>query len=136
MLSFFCTFAALMKKLSQLVRNKDFITVRTWLKDTLGRQTLMLLSFFVGVFGATVAIVVKNLLHFTSTALSTAFPEAELNYLYLAFPMVGIFLTVLYVKYFVRDNINHGVSIVLNAIIRGKLGMKVKSVHGKEKPHE
>ena len=115
-----------MKKLSKLVRNKDFITVRSWIKETLGRQTLMLLSFFVGVFGATVAIVVKNLLHFTSTALATAFPEAELNYLYLAFPMVGIFLTVLYVKYFVRDNINHGVSIVLNAI---------SNYNGKLRPH-
>lgn len=105
-----------MKKLSNFIKNKDFIVLRTWLKQTLGRHTLMLLSFFVGVFGATVAIVVKNLLHFTSTALSTAFPEAELNYLYLAFPTVGILLTVLYVKYFVRDNINHGVSIVLNSI--------------------
>ena len=119
-----------MKKLSQLVRNKDFIAVRSWLKETLGRQTLMLLSFFVGVFGATVAIVVKNLLHFTSTALSTAFPEAELNYLYLAFPMVGIFLTVLYVKYFVRDNINHGVSIVLFTFLmcRGKKTSRLTAI--------
>jgi len=115
-----------MKKLSQLVRNKDFQTLRSWIKESLGRQTLILLSFFVGVFGATVAIVVKNLLHFTSTALATAFPEAELNYLYLAFPMVGILLTVLYVKYFVRDNINHGVSIVLNAI---------SNYNGKLRPH-
>jgi len=52
------------------------------------------------------------------------------------------------VKYGAEDNVNIGpihfsglalsalVGIVLNAIIRGKLGMKVKSVHGKEKPHE
>lgn len=89
----------------------------------MGNNIMLLLSFFVGVCGATVAIVVKNILHFTSSLLSTAFPEAEVNYLYLAFPVVGILLTVLFVKYFVKDNLSHGVSIVLNAIsnYNGKL---------------
>lgn len=83
----------------------------------------MFLSFFIGVFGATVAIVVKNLLHFTNTMLATAFPEAQVNYYYLAFPMVGILLTVLFVKFFVKDSLSHGVSIVLNSIsnYNGKL---------------
>ena len=35
-----------MKKLSKLVRNKDFQTIRSWIKESLGRQTLLLLSFF------------------------------------------------------------------------------------------
>jgi len=102
--------------MKKIIFNPTIVALRSWIQERLGKHTLLLLSFFTGVFGATVAIVIKNLLHFTSSTLSTAFPEAELNYLYLAFPMVGILLTVLYVKYFVRDNINHGVSIVLNAI--------------------
>ena len=52
------------------------------------------------------------------------------------------------VKYGAEDNVVIGpihfsglalsalVGIVLNAILPGKLGMKVKSVHGKDKPHE
>lgn len=106
-----------------LNKNPRFIALREWLTKILGRNILLLLSFFVGVFGATIAIVVKNLLHFTSTMLTTAFPEAEVNYYYLAFPVVGIILTVWFVKYFVKDDINHGVSIVLNSIsnYNGKL---------------
>lgn len=92
----------------------------------MGRNTLLFLSFFVGVCGATVAIVVKNLLYYTNYLLSTAFPEAQVNYYYLAFPLVGIILTVIFVKFAVKDNINHGVSIVLNAI---------SNYNGKLRPH-
>lgn len=87
------------------------------------QNTLLLLSFFTGVFGATAAIVVKNLLHFTVSTLHNAFPEAEQNYLYLAFPLMGILLTIFFVSRIIRDNISHGVSIVLKSISKsnGKL---------------
>ncbi len=38
--------------------------------------------------------------------------------MYLAYPAVGIFLTVLFVRYFVKDNIGHGVSRILYAIYK------------------
>lgn len=106
-----------------LIHLPRFATIKNWITHTLGRNTLLFLSFFVGACGATVAIVVKNLLYYTNYLLSTAFPEAQVNYYYLAFPLVGIILTVIFVKFAVKDNINHGVSIVLNAIsnYNGKL---------------
>ena len=97
-------------------KQKWYIAVRDWLSGVFGKNTLLFLSFFVGVCGATVAIVVKNLLHFTTNLLNTAFPEAQVNYYYLAFPMVGILLTALFVRFVVKDDLSHGVSIVLNAI--------------------
>lgn len=84
-----------------------------------------MLSLFTGIFGATVAIIIKNLLYFTTNILSTAFPEAEFNYLYLAFPFVGIVLTMLYVTRVVKDNLSHGVSIVLRSMC--KTGGKLRS---------
>lgn len=110
----------------KLKNSPRFNAIKQWIKSTLGKNTVLLLSFFTGVFGATVAIVVKNLLHFTSTALSTTFPDAQVNYFYLAFPFIGILLTVLYVKFFVKDNLSHGVSIVLNSI---------SNYHGFLRPH-
>ncbi len=101
----------------KLIINRYFIAVKHWIEETFGNNNkLLFLSFFTGIFGATAAIVIKNLLHFTTSLLSTAFPEAQLNYFYLAFPFVGIILTVLYVTFFVKDDISHGVSIVLNSI--------------------
>ena len=108
----------LKQKLIHFDNVKHFLTERMSVQNT-----LLLLSFFTGVFGATAAIVVKNLLHFTVSTLHNAFPGAEQNYLYLAFPLMGILLTIFFVSRIIRDNISHGVSIVLKSISKssGKL---------------
>lgn len=98
--------------------------IRRYSKEKLGKQnTLLVLSFFTGVFGATAAIIIKNLLHFTVSILQNTFPGAHQNYLYLAFPLMGILLTIFFVSRIIRDNISHGVSIVLKSISKssGKL---------------
>ena len=97
---------------------------RKTMKQKLGMQvTLLVLSFFVGIFGATAAIIVKNLMHLTVSLLNDTFPNAQVNYYYLAFPIVGIVLTVIYTRRVIRDHIGHGVSIVLKSIFKseGKL---------------
>lgn len=101
-----------------------FSKFRRYCKINLGiPNTVLLLSFFTGVFGATAAIIVKNLLHFTVNTLHNAFPDAQQNYFYLAFPLMGILLTIFFVSRIVKDHISHGVSIVLKSISRnnGKL---------------
>jgi len=101
-----------------------FSKLRRYCKQQLGiSNTVLLLSFFTGVFGATAAIIIKNLLHFTASFLSNAFPDAEHNYLYLAFPLLGIIITILFVTRVVKDDLSHGVSKVLSAISKdnGKL---------------
>ena len=101
-----------------------FTKVRRYCKQKLGiSHTILLLSFFTGVFGATAAIIIKNLLHFTASFLANAFPEAHNNYFYLAFPMLGIIITIIFVTRFVKDDLSHGVSKALGAISKenGKL---------------
>ncbi|MDR1757554.1 MAG: chloride channel protein [Bacteroidales bacterium] len=78
--------------------------------------TVLWLSLFTGIFGGTIAIILKNLLHFTTSMLGHAFPYAQVNYLYLAFPLAGIVLTSLYVSRVVNDNLSHGVSIALKSM--------------------
>ena len=97
---------------------------RRWMKQKLGIQvTILVLSFFVGIFGATAAIIVKNLMHLTVSLLNDTFPNAQVNYFYLAFPIVGIVLTVIYTRRVIKDHLGHGVSIVLKSIFKseGKL---------------
>ena len=101
-----------------------FAKLRRYCKHTIGiSNTILFLSFFTGVFGATAAIIIKNLLHFTASFLANAFPHAENNYLNLAFPMLGIIITIFFVQRFVKDDLSHGVSKVLSAISKdnGKL---------------
>jgi len=94
-----------------------FSKTRRYCKEKLGiSHTILLLSFFTGVFGATSAIIIKNLLHITASFLGNAFPYAQHNYLYLAFPLLGILITIHFVTRWVKDDLSHGVSKVLGAI--------------------
>ncbi|MBP5711331.1 MAG: chloride channel protein, partial [Bacteroidales bacterium] len=93
-------------------------------KERLGiRTTVLLLSFFTGIFGAAAAIVIKNLLFLNVSFLNRVLSATQYRYIYLAFPLIGIILTIFFVKHFVKDDISHGVSIVLKAISKssGKL---------------
>ena len=87
------------------------------------RNRVFILSIFVGIISGLAAIVLKSAVHFTQSMLQNAFPENTYNYLYLAFPLIGISLTVLYIKFFVKDDLSHGVSKILYSIARenGKL---------------
>ncbi len=87
------------------------------------RNKVFILSIFVSIIAGLAAVILKNTVHFTQEILQSAFPEKSYNFLYLAFPMIGISLTVLYVKFFVKDDLSHGVSKILYAIAKkdGKL---------------
>lgn len=94
-----------------------FIKLHTWrLKIFPSRQFIILLSLITGVFGGLAAILLKNTVFYTHEFLTHGFKANEFNLLYLAYPFIGMILTVLYVKFFVRDNIGHGISRVLYSI--------------------
>ncbi|WP_346863783.1 chloride channel protein [uncultured Draconibacterium sp.] len=88
------------------------------------RNFLYLLSFIVGIFSGLAALLLKNLIHFVAKELTTLIYVDGFSYLYLLYPFIGILLTVLFVKYIIRDNIGHGVSKILFAISRK--GSKIK----------
>ena len=92
--------------------------VRKHFKD---RTTVLVLSVLIGVLGAAAAIIIKNLLHFTTRLLSQAFAVTDINYLYLIFPPIGIFLTLLFVRRVVRDNLSHEVASVVEYFARGRV---------------
>ena len=48
--------------------------------------------------------------------LTEGFEVNSFNWLYLVFPVIGIYLTSLFVRYVVRDNISHGITRILYAI--------------------
>lgn len=78
----------------------------------------MILSFLVGIFTAITALILKMLIHWIQNFLTNNFNTTEANYLYLVYPVVGIFLAGLFVRYVVKDDISHGVTKILYAISR------------------
>jgi len=79
-----------------------------------------MLSFIVGIFGGLAAVVLKNLIFIVEDLLVHGFNVERVNWYYFALPLIGIFLTVIFVKYFVKDKISHGISRILYAISRKK----------------
>ena len=80
------------------------------------RQFTLILSFFVGLFAAIAAYCLHWLIKQIQLLLTAGFSISSFNWLYLVFPIVGIYLTSLFVRYIVKDNISHGITRVLYAI--------------------
>jgi len=82
------------------------------------KHFILMLSFLVGLFTAFAALILKYLIHFIQNFLTDNFDSTEANYLYLVYPVVGIFLAGLFVRNIVKDDISHGVTKILYAISR------------------
>jgi chloride channel protein, CIC family len=84
-----------------------------------------LLSLIVGLLSALAAAFLKNAIHFTNILLTGGISPGSRGYLYIVYPVIGMFLTVLFVRYIVKDNIGHGISRILHAISKRKSHLKV-----------
>ncbi|MBN2611053.1 MAG: chloride channel protein [Bacteroidales bacterium] len=91
------------------------------------KQFVYLLSFLIGIVGSLAAVILKNAVHLTHKLLTRELNVENINFLYLAYPLIGIILTVLFVRMFVRDNIGHGITRVLHSI--SKNNSKLKAHH-------
>ncbi|MGQ1908391.1 chloride channel protein [Marinifilum sp. RC60d5] len=100
------------------MKNKSLLSrFLLWrVKNIKERQFVLILSFFVGAISGLAALTLKNAIHFTHHFLTHRLHVDSANLIYLAYPAIGIFLTLLFVKFFVKDNIGHGVSRILYAI--------------------
>lgn len=93
------------------------------------RTFLLLISLVIGTLCGFAAQLHKFLISFFAGLLTSHLNSTGANWLYLVYPVVGILLTVLFVKYIVKDNISHGVTKVLYAISRRKSRLKKKNMY-------
>jgi CIC family chloride channel protein len=82
------------------------------------RQFVLILSVITGIGSGLAAVILKNTLYYTNYFLTNGFSYHGYYYLFLLFPVAGIILTILFVRYIIKDNISHGVSKVLYSISR------------------
>ena len=77
---------------------------------------LLILAFIIGILASFAAYILHTLIHQIQAILTEGFEVNSFNWLYLVFPVIGIYLTSLFVRYVVRDNISHGITRILYAI--------------------
>ena len=96
-----------------------------WRRMNFSEQKFILaISFFVGILTAFAGLFLKWLIAQIQYVLTYRFDVTDSNPLYLVYPVIGIFLTGLFVRYVVKDDISHGVTKILFAIARKQSKIK------------
>ena len=98
--------------------NSNIISrIDEWRKTNISdRQFVLVLAFIVGFLAAVAAYVLHIIIGEIEKLITSGFRMTTINWLYLLYPVIGIWLTSLFVKYVVRDQISHGITRVLYAI--------------------
>ncbi len=98
-------------------RQSAFERLLEWREKHLSEKTFtLMLAFAVGLFCAVAAYALHWIIEQVAALLTSSFNERSANWPYLVYPVVGIFVTSLFVRYVVKDNISHGITRILYAI--------------------
>lgn len=85
---------------------------------------LMILALVVGIGSGLAAVILKQLAHLIDAGLTNWIDSSYDNIFLLLFPGVGMLLSLLFVRYFIKDDIGHGVTKALFAISKNNSRIK------------
>lgn len=101
-----------------------------WKSNNIQEKTLVIIAaFLIGILTALAAYILKFIIHAIQNVLTAHFLTDTANYLYLLYPVIGILIAGLFVRYIVRDNISHGVTRILYAISKNKSYIKFHNTY-------
>ena len=102
-------------------RKKILKRLLIWrLRHIKDKQFIMILSVVIGILAGLGAVIIKNLVHLIKNLLTSSFALDYQNYLYFAYPAIGILIAVLFVKFIIKQHVGHGIPSVLFAISKTK----------------
>jgi len=93
------------------------------------RQFMMILSVIIGFLSGIGAVIIKNAVHLIKDWLTSGFNVEFDNILFIFYPIIGIILTVVFIKFILRQYVGDGVPSVLYAISKTKGIMKLHNVY-------
>jgi len=103
---------------------KIYLKILSLIRNIRQRQLILGLSIIIGLLSGLAAILLKNLTHFVEYRSKEWLLFGEGSKLNFLLPLVGIFLTVMFVKYLLKQDIGHGVSKILFSISKRKGHLK------------
>ncbi len=77
---------------------------------------LLLVAGLIGVASGLAAVILKSAVHEIQHLLALGLRSYSVNFLYLGYPIIGILLTVIVSKYFLKERLGHGITDILYAI--------------------
>lgn len=119
-----------MKILNTKKYTELFMRFLVWREKHIGTRTFtLIMSFVVGLFTGLAAVLLKWLIHGIQHLLTSHMINEGLNGLYFVYPIVGVFLVGLFVRYIVKDDISHGVTRILHAFSQRKSRVKPHNMY-------
>ncbi len=104
---------------------ESFHRLLLWRERHIPEKTfVVILALVVGTLGGFAALLLKWLISVIARFVTSGVVMTGGNAMYFILPAVGVLITLLFVRYVVRDNISHGVTRVLYAISQNKSRMK------------
>ncbi len=108
---------------------KIFLPFFQFLKRMPQKRLMFILAFVVGILVGIAGHILKAAIHAVQDIANSFSSITSTNWLYLVFPTIGIALTVLFVRYWVRDDISHGVTRIFYALSRKKSRIKFHNTY-------
>lgn len=101
---------------------------RSKLKDAIlnmpEKRKLIILSFVVGISSGLAAVILESLVRAIHRGLTSWFDGILDNFLYLVYPGIGMLLSLILLRFVIKDNIGHGVTKVLVAVSKNDSRIK------------
>ncbi len=101
---------------------------RSNLKDAIlnmpEKRKLIILSFVVGISSGLAAVLLESLVRAIHHGLTSWFDGSLDNFLYLVYPGIGMLLSLILLRFVIKDNIGHGVTKVLVAVSKNDSRIK------------
>ena len=111
------------KKIHSIIRRR-LASLRDHLRNVSEKHKLLVLSLAVGICSGLAAVLLETLVETIHHQLTFWFSGSADNYLLLVYPGLGMLLSLLIVRYFVKDKIGHGVTKVLVAVSKNESKIK------------
>ncbi len=97
--------------------SKLLMRLLVWRLKTISDSNFtLIMAGIIGLISGLAAVVLKSTVHFIQSVLENNIDLTGFNYLYLAFPLIGILITVIVARYVLKEHLGHGITQILYAI--------------------
>ncbi len=107
------------------------VSLNQWRKRHISQNGFLIIAAaMVGVLGGLGSSVLKKLTHLVASFLQNDFQHQSRFYLYFFFPIVGLFLTVIYLKLFIRKrSFRQGIPPLIKSIAKGRSRLDFHNIY-------
>ncbi len=107
------------------------VIINDWRKRRISKTNFLIMAAaVVGVLGGITSSLLKKLTHLIANFLQNDFHWEYKYYLYLFFPLIGIFLTIIYIRTFIRrSKFQHGIPAILYNISRNSSKLDFHNIY-------